>query len=156
MLKSPVDDLNFFKISENFDLNEFASPDTFEVKISAALVNKLQRLRTVIGGPVRITSGYRTPERNKEVGGEMKSLHMIGEAVDVFSPGVSLFVVTAAAIMAGFPCVIAEKGKGIVHCALGPRDQIIVPGEWTHMLKTAFPEKKNLIYWYEKVFPGKW
>ena len=48
------------------------------------LVNKvLDPLREKVG-PIRINSGYRSPEHNKRVGGSPTSQHCKGEAVDIF------------------------------------------------------------------------
>ena len=47
------------------------------------LVTKiLDPLREKVGA-IRITSGYRTPEHNKEIGGSPTSQHCKGEAVDM-------------------------------------------------------------------------
>ena len=76
--------MNDVYISENFKLSEFESPDTKEVKIDEKLIDKLEKYRTKVGNiPIRINSGYRTPEHNKAVGGASKSLHMTGKACDI-------------------------------------------------------------------------
>jgi uncharacterized protein YcbK (DUF882 family) len=56
-----------------------------------ALAWKLQSLRDVeLGGrPVTITSGYRSPVRNREVGGAQGSKHMSGQAVDITVQGLT-------------------------------------------------------------------
>lgn len=43
----------------------------------------LQPIRSMHGGPVRVTSGYRRPELNKAVGGVPTSQHCKGEAADI-------------------------------------------------------------------------
>jgi hypothetical protein len=40
-------------------------------------------IREAWGGPLRITSGYRCPEYNKQVGGEDLSPHLFGLATDI-------------------------------------------------------------------------
>jgi len=47
------------------------------------VVNVLDPLRTALGRPVRITSGYRAPAVNQAVKGSPTSQHMKGEAVDM-------------------------------------------------------------------------
>ena len=42
--------------------------------------------RDVYGFPIRITSGYRTPERNAEIGSKPDSAHIRGLAVDIATP----------------------------------------------------------------------
>lgn len=78
--------LNQIKISENFYLSEYESPDTHEVKIDPVLVRKVQELRTLVGQPLLITSAYRTPEHNEAVGGADYSYHLEGRAVDIRIP----------------------------------------------------------------------
>ena len=43
----------------------------------------LDRARELAGIPFVITSAYRTPEKNKEVGGSVNSSHLKGLAVDI-------------------------------------------------------------------------
>lgn len=45
----------------------------------------LQPLRDKVGHPLRINSGYRCPELNREVGGVQTSQHVKGEAADIAS-----------------------------------------------------------------------
>lgn len=75
--------MNKIKISENFYLSEFQSPDTKEVKIEEKLVNLLEEFREQVNRPLIINSGYRTHEHNVKVGGSPKSQHMEGSAVDI-------------------------------------------------------------------------
>lgn len=44
---------------------------------------KLDRAREYYGKPIIITSGYRDPLKNKEVGGVFDSAHTTGKAVDL-------------------------------------------------------------------------
>lgn len=49
-----------------------------------ALVNNvLDPLRSAWGKPIIVTSGYRSPEVNKAIGGVKTSQHLKGEAVDL-------------------------------------------------------------------------
>ena len=75
--------INDFQIMPDFNLREYVSPDTGEVKIDARLVTIVQLIRYRMGCKVIVTSGYRTPEHNHKVGGYAKSLHLEGLAVDV-------------------------------------------------------------------------
>lgn len=47
----------------------------------------LQRIRDLLGVPIIISSGYRSPEVNRRVGGSASSQHMSGLAVDFTAPG---------------------------------------------------------------------
>lgn len=72
------------KIGKYFKVKEFACKDGSPVVfIDSYLVDILDILRTRIEKPVIITSGYRTPTRNKEVGGAKYSYHMRGRAADI-------------------------------------------------------------------------
>ena len=78
-------EINNFQLSENFNLQEFecTHPEHRHVKVDDELVNKLQELRTELGQALIITSAYRCPERNEQVGGAEQSQHLKGTAADV-------------------------------------------------------------------------
>lgn len=46
----------------------------------------LEPLREHVGGPVRLSSGYRCPALNRAVGGKATSQHLTGEAADIRVP----------------------------------------------------------------------
>ncbi len=77
--------------AKNFLVREFGCTGTGccrEIKIDEDLVNILQKIRDHFGRPVKITSGYRCPTRNKAVGGTSGSYHMKGMASDIVISGV--------------------------------------------------------------------
>jgi len=47
------------------------------------LIRLLSRMREQIGQPLYVTSGYRCPKYNRDVGGARESLHLAGMAADV-------------------------------------------------------------------------
>ena len=78
------------KLSTNFRVREFACTDGSDpIFIDSDLVNVLQKVRTHFGKSVTITSAYRTPTRNKTVGGTTYSQHLYGTAADIKVSGVS-------------------------------------------------------------------
>ena len=78
------------KLSTNFRVKEFACLDGSDpIFISTDLVTVLQKIRTHFGKAVTITSAYRTPTRNKAVGGTAYSQHLYGNAADIKVNGVS-------------------------------------------------------------------
>lgn len=86
------------KLSANFKVKEFACKDGSDpVFISEELVTVLQKIRTHFGKPVTITSAYRTPTRNKAVGGTTYSQHQYGMAADIKVSGISPKKVSAYA-----------------------------------------------------------
>ena len=76
------------KLSENFSLDEFKSKDgsafpSEVVQNLGILANQLQALRDHLGKPITITSGYRSKEHNKKIGGALDSFHVRGMAADI-------------------------------------------------------------------------
>ena len=72
------------KLSTNFRVREFACLDGSDpIFVSPELVTVLQKIRTHFGKAVTITSAYRTPTRNKAVGGTAYSQHLYGNAADI-------------------------------------------------------------------------
>lgn len=99
-----------------FRVKEFACKDGSPIVfIDEYLVTILDILRTEIKKPVIITSGYRTPTRNKDVGGAKYSYHMRGMAADIRVGGMT-------------PKEIAKALNKIVPDECG----IIVYKSWVH------------------------
>ena len=82
------------KLSKDFILQEFVATKTginnqltseALANIEFLVKNLLQPLRNAFGKPIKITSGYRSVEVNKAVGGSKTSQHTKGEAVDIVS-----------------------------------------------------------------------
>lgn len=78
------------KVSTNFRVKEFACSDGSDpIFIDSELVNVLQKIRTYFGKAVTITSAYRTPSKNKAIGGTTYSQHLYGKAADIKVKGIS-------------------------------------------------------------------
>lgn len=78
------------KLSANFRVKEFACTDGSDpIFIDSDLVNVLQKIRTHFGKSVTITSAYRTPGKNKAVGGTAYSQHLYGKAADIKVKGIA-------------------------------------------------------------------
>lgn len=82
------------KLTKNFDLQEFASKDgaVFPERVIEnlkRLAENLQKIRDIIGVPISINSGYRSPAHNKKVGGAKNSQHLTGMAADIVVKGYS-------------------------------------------------------------------
>lgn len=72
------------KVSKNFKVKEFACTDgTDPIFIDSELVEVLQKIRDHFGKSVKINSAYRTPTKNKAVGGTAYSQHLYGKAADI-------------------------------------------------------------------------
>jgi uncharacterized protein YcbK (DUF882 family) len=76
------------KLSTNFSLSEFASADGTDpsgevLKNLTELAKNLEVLRKHLGQSIRITSGFRSKEHNKKIGGALNSFHVLGMAADI-------------------------------------------------------------------------
>lgn len=87
---------NRYMLSKNFALEEFTrsttakkqginnDPGPMEIaNLQALVLNVLQPLRTAMGFPINISSGYRSPALNAAIGGAANSQHMKGQAADI-------------------------------------------------------------------------
>jgi len=72
-----------------FKLSEFDSPDapgSGALNMNMDFVATLDRIRARCGFPLRVSSGYRTPEHNRRIGGAENSAHVQGVAADLVIP----------------------------------------------------------------------
>lgn len=104
------------KITKHFKVKEFACKDGSPIVfVDEYLAILLDILRETIKKPVIVTSGYRTPEHNKKVGGAKYSYHMRGMAADIIVKDMT-------------PKEIAKKLDEIAPNSCG----IIVYKSWVH------------------------
>lgn len=99
------------KLSPHFSGSEFICPDCGTGIIAAELIHLLERLRSKLNVPLRVTSGYRCPRHNAQIGGAPDSFHQLGLAVDI-APGssdISVLDIAKAAMEVGFTGVIAYE-----------------------------------------------
>jgi len=93
-------------------------PEQEEFENLQYLAVKLEEVRQLLGEPMLISSGYRSPDTNFIIGGSKNSQHMKGQAVDFICPAV------------GDPyeiCSIIDR-SGILY------DQLIHEyGRWVHI-----------------------
>jgi uncharacterized protein YcbK (DUF882 family) len=111
--------LNKIKISSHFYLAEFQSPDTKTVMLEPELIQKLENLRFILDVPIIISSGYRTLEHNKFVGGKLDSRHMSGRAADVYVPNVKEIDFELAVKRVLFHYMYKIKDSGCYHLDIG-------------------------------------
>ena len=79
---------------------------------------KLEDVRALLGRPILISSGYRSPQLNAAIGGAANSAHMSGYAVDFICPGF------------GPPLAVCQE----IEKAGLSYDQLIHEfGAWTHL-----------------------
>lgn len=85
----------------------------------------LEAVRAYLGCPIIISSGYRCPELNKAVGGQPKSQHLTGQAVDFIAPGFGPPRAVAARLKdsgIGWDQLIVEFDRW-VHISFAPTSQ---------------------------------
>ena len=92
------------------------------------LARGLDRVRRLLGRPLEISSGYRSPALNREVGGSPRSRHQAGLAADfVCRPYGTPYQICARLVRARIPFdqLIHEYGdapdRGWVHISFGHR-----------------------------------
>jgi zinc D-Ala-D-Ala carboxypeptidase len=102
-------------LSPHFSRREFACHHCGQVEVSGELVSALERLRSSVGQPIYIVSGYRCAIHNAAVGGAPRSQHLYGKAADL-SRGVATI---RQALEAGFTGV-GHRGSWAVHVDVRP------------------------------------
>lgn len=83
----------------------------------------LDPLRRHVGRPVRVSSGYRSQQVNRAVGGSPRSAHMTGEAADIKADGMVSLELLQAILAAGidFDQAIAYHAARGGHVHVGIR-----------------------------------
>lgn len=113
------------RLSPNFTLEELTASQTAERRgldntpNATAIANLtrlaalLEQVRAVIGKPIIVTSGYRSPEVNLAIGSTNKSQHPLGCAADFKVSGLTPKQVVEACIKADIPYhqIIEEFGS---------------------------------------------
>ena len=108
-------------LSRNFSTSEFRDRRTGEVKVDPVLVDRLEKLRALIGDrPITIISGYRSRSTNTAVRGAKLSQHVMGRAVDI-PFGVAT---VQQAMTAGFKG-IGSRGVWAVHVDVRPSSRVV-------------------------------
>jgi hypothetical protein len=97
------------KLSEHFTLGEMtrsnSHPEIYNIPSHEAIANLtnlckwLEVLRLRAGTPIRINSGYRSPQLNKAIHGVAGSNHMTGCAADIMVSGMEQLIRYAVILM---------------------------------------------------------
>lgn len=110
------DDIRFF---EPHEFDSPGKPGTGSANMKMEFVAALDEVRTACGFPLKVNSGFRTPEHNRSVGGVPDSAHVRGYAADIHA-------VTSrhrfAIVMAAMACGIKRVGVAdtFVHLDMDP------------------------------------
>lgn len=95
------------------------NPPAEVVNAMKQLVKRLlQPLRIAYARPIVITSGYRSPEVNRLVGGVLSSQHVKGEAVDCFVPDLEVLLEIVRFCKLPFDQAILYRKKKFLHLSL--------------------------------------
>ncbi|WP_454735349.1 D-Ala-D-Ala carboxypeptidase family metallohydrolase [Cupriavidus necator] len=125
------------KLSANFSLEELTHSDwavrhgvdnsapDHVIENLKRLAQRLETVRTVLGFPVYVSSGYRSPVVNKGVGGARTSDHLLGFAADIRCPEYgSPLQVARRIVKAGIPFnQVIHEAPGVggwVHFSIEP------------------------------------
>lgn len=92
------------------------------------LAGVLEQVRTLVGAPIKVSSGYRAPALNKAVGGAANSAHVFGLAADISTAAIS-------------PKALARliQQSDIVF------DQLIYEGTWAHIGLSAGKPRRQVL-----------
>lgn len=138
-------------ISKNFSYHEFESSSIAKEKridntikewrvrdaLKSLVVNLLQPLRDHLNARLNVSSGYRCPALNKEVGGSTTSQHVKGEAADVWCPIKTPYHLA---------CAVIELGLDF--------DQMILYPGFLHLsYKLEGKQRKQILY--NKSYKGR-
>lgn len=84
--------------------------------MNPVLLEKLDKLRELAGRPVIVTSGYRCPVHNAEVGGVPDSQHTKGNAADITCDGLTVDELADLAVQVGMDGIGRYYNQDFVHC----------------------------------------
>lgn len=114
------------KLTTHFTLEELTvtqvrgannTPPTGLIPALQDTADRMENVRDLLGHPIIVTSGYRSPEVNKAVGASPTSAHIGGRAIDFICPA------------AGTPREVAAQ----IAASLIDFDQLIAEGSWVHI-----------------------
>lgn len=130
------------RLTTNFSLEEMIhsdtavrkgidnSPSANEFASLMRTAQGLEKVRALFLAPVVVSSGYRCPELNKLVGGQIASQHQLGEAADFTIPAF------------GTPALIVSK---LIKSNVDYDQLILEFDRWVHISFSVAPRRQALI-----------
>jgi hypothetical protein len=121
-----IEELVASQLAARLRLDNRPGPDVLANLRRVAAV--LEQVRALVGGPVLVSSGYRSPAVNAAVGGAKSSAHLLGLAADINVPGMA-------------PRALAK----LIRDSDIQFDQLIYEGTWVHIgLSASVPRREVL------------
>lgn len=121
-------------LTKNFNWTEICSddlntvPNQYKQNLKKLANDILQPARDLLGKAINITSGYRSAEHNRAVGGASNSQHIYGNAVDIYVSNMSglelfdFFVKNFGKKLGGIGLYYNENSKeSFIHIDIRPR-----------------------------------
>lgn len=128
-----LSELTQSQTASRLGMDNFPPPGVMEALKRTA--QGLEQVRALVGAPILVSSGYRSPYVNRKVGGAATSQHTKGEAADITTPACTPDVLMARirASVIAYDQLILEffnkaTGTGWVHISFSdkPRKQALV------------------------------
>jgi hypothetical protein len=94
----------------------------------ARLAALLEQVRALVGAPITISSGYRSPALNRAVGGAVNSAHVLGLAADI-----------STAKLPPKALALLVRQSDIIF------DQLIYEGTWVHIALSAGAPRRQVL-----------
>ena len=118
----------------NFNQAEFACRHTGRCDMQPEFMARLQRLRTVYGRPMRVTSGYRDRTHPVEARKSTTGAHALGRAADIAVTGADAIELIVLAVGLGFTGIgVQQKGGGrFIHLDDVPENLLPRPAIWSY------------------------
>ena len=128
------------KLTEHFSLAELVAsqvstrkgidnaPGPAIIANLTRLAALLEQVRALVGGPITVSSGYRSPALNRAVGGAASSAHVLGLAADISTNK-----------LAPKALALLIRQSGIVY------DQLIYEGTWVHIALSAGAPRRQVL-----------
>ena len=104
-----------------FAYKEFDSPDKpgSGLTMDPVVLGMIDAARKAYGKPIKVNSGFRTPEHNSKVGGVSNSSHLKGLAIDIAcSDSNERFLLLGALLKVGFKRL--GVGTSFIHVDVDP------------------------------------
>ena len=108
-----------------FSEKEFQCPCCRGLSFRPNLILRLDALRSMLGAPITINSGFRCSKHNAEIGGSPKSQHLSGNAADISAKNFPLL----KELVLNNPGLFSGIGVGVNFIHVDCRN---IPAKWEY------------------------